>query len=497
LEAAGGQLDDGTEVDRELHEFIAGFYDDPLGFVVACYPWPIHGEAGPDRWQAEVLREIGASVEARRFDGVTPVPAFRKAIASGHGIGKSVLFAWVVDWIMSTRPDCRGTVTAGTNEQLEKKTWAAVREWTARCLTAHWFAINSKIMYRIGHRPSWFCAPQSSAEENSEAFAGQHAKNSTSFYLFDEASAVPPKIHEVAEGGLTDGEPLWLMAGNPTRNEGKFYEATFGARKDRWHPMILDSRTCRFHNAALIAEWLDDYGEDSDFFRVRVRGVPPASSALQYIDHERIRAAQRRIVLPLEDDPLIVGVDVSGGGAAWTVAMFRRGADARSIPPIRISGHASRDRNLVIATLAEALSDGRPERRIEAMFIDAAFGSPMVERLRVLGYKQVHEINFGATAPDHHQSNQRAYQWAKMKEWLLTGAIPTQNVRLAHELGVPGFHLNRRDQLVLEAKESMLARGEASPDEADALSLTFAQPVNAAIRRGRVLWMPAATHWAS
>ena len=34
--------------------------------------------------------------------------------------------------------------------------------------------------------------------------AGQHAKGSTSFYLFDEASAIPDKIWEVAEGGLTD-----------------------------------------------------------------------------------------------------------------------------------------------------------------------------------------------------------------------------------------------------------------------------------------------------
>ena len=181
----------------------------------------------------EVLEELGAAVRARGFDGRTPVAPIRAAISSGHGIGKSALFAWIVDWIMSTRPDCHGTVTAGTNEQLEKKTWAAVREWTAKCVTAHWFEINSVIMYRKGHRETWFCAPQSCAEENSENFAGQHAMDSTSFYLLDEASAVPNKIHEVAEGGLTDGEPMFIMAGNPTRNEGKFHEAVFGARRGR------------------------------------------------------------------------------------------------------------------------------------------------------------------------------------------------------------------------------------------------------------------------
>ena len=38
--------------------------------------------------------------------------------------------------------------------------------------------------------------------------------------------------------------------------------------------MTIDSRTSQFTNQAQIAEWLEDYGEDSDFVRVRVRGLP-------------------------------------------------------------------------------------------------------------------------------------------------------------------------------------------------------------------------------
>jgi hypothetical protein len=45
---------------------------------------------------------------------------------SCHGPGKSALFAWIVDWLMSTRRKAQGTITANTNEQLELKTW-----WTA------------------------------------------------------------------------------------------------------------------------------------------------------------------------------------------------------------------------------------------------------------------------------------------------------------------------------------------------------------------------------
>lgn len=106
-----------TAVDLELADFVAQFYADPLGFVVqACYPWQEPGvlsdHAGPDIWQAQFLRDVGADVAARGFDGVQPVQPIRRAISSGHGIGKSVVVAWLVDWIMSTRPHCQGTVTA-------------------------------------------------------------------------------------------------------------------------------------------------------------------------------------------------------------------------------------------------------------------------------------------------------------------------------------------------------------------------------------------------
>ncbi len=470
--------DAARNAEAELHDAMSDFALDPLGFVQFAYAWPINGEPGPDPIQTRFLTALGTRVRANGFDGLAPVPPVRMGLSSGHGIGKSALGAWLVNWIMSTRRNCRGTVTANTNDQLEKKTWAAVREWTQRCITAHWFDINSQIMYRKGHRATWFCAPASCDEHNSEAFAGQHAKGSTSFYLNDEDSAVPDKIHEVEEGGLTSGEDMIFLFGNPTRNEGAFHKAAFGSGRDNWDIQIVDSRESKFSNQGLIAEWARDYGEESDFFRVRVRGLPPNASELQFIGSDRIQGAQLRAVETLSDEPLIAGVDVSGGGSAWTVCRFRRGFDARSLKPIRITGQRSQDRNHVIAVLAEALSDTSAERQIAAMFVDSAFGSPIVERLHVLGHKHVHEVNFGGESPDEHDANMRAWMWRSTKDWLLKGAIARDDLRLAQDLAGPGFHLNTKQQLVLESKESLQKRGVASPDDGDALALTFAQKVN-------------------
>src|SRR3990167_3966771 len=108
----------------------AACYADPLRFVRVMYPWPIQGCAGPDEWQCDALDEIGAAGRDRGYNGADSVAPIRKAISSGNGVGKTANFAWLVDWLMSTRPDTRGTVTANTSDQLEKKTWAAVREWT-------------------------------------------------------------------------------------------------------------------------------------------------------------------------------------------------------------------------------------------------------------------------------------------------------------------------------------------------------------------------------
>jgi hypothetical protein len=131
---------------------------------------------------------------------------------------------------------------------------------------------------------------------------------------------------------------------------------------------------------------------------------------------------------------------------------------------------------VLIGVVAEILADRRPDHRVAAMFVDSAFGSPIVERLRALGYQNIHEITFGAPSPDTHQANLRAYMWNRMKDWLLQGAIPDDE-RFASQLAAPGYHINPRSKLVIESKADMVKRGEASPDDGDAVALTFARPV--------------------
>lgn len=460
------------------------FYADPLGFVMWAWRWGLTGQLerfqGPDKWQVDFLNDLGEQVKQRNFDGRTPVAPIRMAISSGHGIGKGTLTAWLVCWIMSTRPMAQGTVTANTFTQLEDKTWAAVQRWFNMSRTAKDFVIGgSGIRHRI-HGRDWKCTPQTCKEENSEAFAGQHAATSTSFYLFDEASSIPEKIWEVAEGGLSDGEPMFFAVGNPTRSNGKFHRINFGSERNRWNNRTIDSRECMMPNKAQIEEWKQDYGEDSDFFRVRVRGLPPEASDMQYIDSARVYAAQRRLVEVLDNEPLVAGVDLARGGGDKAVVRFRRGDDARSIKPIKIPSEETRDSMRLVAKLADMATQTFNGKKVDMWFVDGGgVGGPIIDRLVQLGHPNFIEIQFGGACPDpKHFANMRAWMWSKMRDHLGNRLAIDADKELETDLtGVGLGKADKTDRLILESKEQMKKRGMASPDDADALALTYSRPV--------------------
>jgi hypothetical protein len=487
--------------DLQLAEELKQYYDDPYGYVMFAFPWgvpdtPLEHETGPDDNQREFLVALGKEVAERGFDGSTPVLPILMDEASGHGTGKSAMGGWISSWILDTRPHSIGTVTAGTYTQLESRTWAAIQYWKKLSITAHWFDIQASGIFHRSFPDDWKVLPQTCKEQNAQSFAGQHAKTSTSWYLFDEASEVPDKIFQTAYGGLTDGEPMMFAWGQMVRNTGEFYRICYGDLAPRWNFRRVDSRTSRFTNKEYIKRIETDYGSDSDTFKVRVLGYPPSASELQYIDKARVDAARQRKAFAMADEPLILGFDVSGGGRAWNVIRARRGLDGNpeGFKPIRIPGEHDPDRSQRVAVCAELLRDRRPGRVVAAMFVDRAFGAPIVERLRALDFKNVFEVNFGGPSPDPHFLNMRAHMYGKCKEWLLLGGLPDDDI-LCSQLSLPGYHINSSGKLVIESKQDIQARGEQSPDDADAFCLTWALPVGITKPKANIARRPT-TEWS-
>ena len=159
---------------------------------------------------------------------------------------------------------------------------------------------------------------------------------------------------------------------------------------------------------------------------MRVRGIPPRASDLQFIPTDWVHAAQRRVPQPLPDEPLVCGLDVARGGLDNSVFRFRRGPDARSIKPVVISGEESRNSMRLVDKAAEILdrtypnADGTVVYQVEMLFIDGTgVGGPICDRLVQLGYEhRVTEVQFGAESPDPKCANMRAFMWNKTKGWL-------------------------------------------------------------------------------
>lgn len=468
-------------IDLKLAEDCSQFYSDPYGWVLWAFDWGVgelDGFDGPDDWQRDVLNEIGDEVKKRGFNGITPVDPIREATASGHGIGKSAITAWLILWIMSTRPHAKGIITANTSDQLRTKTWGELGKWKSRCIVGHWFEYNnSRGSMNIYHKTwpeSWRADAQTCREENSEAFAGLHAANSTPFYIFDEASAVPDNIWEVAEGGLTDGEPMIFVFGNPTRNTGKFSEC-FTRQKHRWNTRQIDSRTAKMTNKKLIEQWRKDWGEDSDFFRVRVLGRFPRAGDMQFIPSDVVFDAQKRSSgRYLGNDPLICGIDIARGGDDNCMIQFRRGKDAKSETVYKIPGEKSRDSMKVVSKITMVLDRHKPD----VSFLDeTGIGGPILDRLVQLGYNVV-GVGFGWKADDEKLfSNKAAEMGYRCRQWLMDGGAIPDDPQLEVELTSREYEHNNKDQLVLERKKDLKERLGVSPDWADALYLTFAQHV--------------------
>lgn len=457
--------------DREITAFFADFTHDPLGFVYAAFPWgegELAARRGPEQWQADTLRSIGE----RLSEGMT----VREAVASGHGVGKSALVAWLILWAMATHEDTRGVVTANTETQLRSKTWAELGKWYRLFLGRHLFTLSATALASAarGHERSWRIDAVPWSDASPESFAGLHNQGGRILVIFDEASAISDTIWEVTEGAMTDRgtELIWCAFGNPTRRSGRFYDC-FHRLRGRWHHRQVDSRTVTISDARQLAEWIADYGEDSDFVRVRVRGLFPSASEKQLIPSDVAETAARRTIptSAYEFAPAVIGVDPAWSGSDAMAIVLRRGLWSKvlAVLPKQTDDMAS----------AGLIARCQDEHRAEAVFIDLGYGTGIYSAGKNLGRNDWRLISFAAKPTRQGYANKRAEMWSEMKDWLEAGGKIDDNRDLIADLTAPEAFVNSKGLLQLESKDAMKRRGLPSPNIADALALTFAYPLRA------------------
>lgn len=181
--------------------------------------------------------------------------------------------------------------------------------------------------------------------------------------------------------------------------------------------------------------------------------------------------------------PLQIGVDVARFGDDKTVLTLRRNRVV--FPQIVLSGV---DTMGLVGRIAELCGEHK-EPAIEQIAVDViGLGAGVVDRLNELKGSdarlsgvQVVAVNSSIRLDDGKNYNLRAKLWRDMRDWLKDAPVSLPN---DPELRVDLTALRygyRNAMLLMEAKDDAKKRGIKSPDRADSLALTFAEPVRAEV----------------
>lgn len=480
---------------------------DPVGFALWAYPWGVPGTPladlqGPRPWQVEELAAYGEHIREQEFakENGLPLKVYRAGWSSGRGLGKSAVLGIIAHHQISTHFGSSVLVAANTESQLRTTTFPEFARWFGMAVNAHWFAVEGmKISIQnwlsdIVRQPpaqggmnidpeNWNVQGKTWTEDNPSAFVGPHNAYGLGV-IFDEGSGIHSSIWDRTEGFFTEINPyrFWLTASQMRNRQGRFYEIFNDSKMGKgWRARTLSTRGMVGIDQAHVEDQITKYGEDSDYVRVEILGLPPRTSSDQFIPFDTVRAAMRNELFRDYGEPLILGVDPAPRGkTAWA---FRQGRNARDCCGSATSGAWSGYDNVQIANEIINLDN---RYKPEAICIDFGMGTGVIDilkRRRLNG--RLYEVKFGDSP--HDKSGEWATHaielWARMREWLSGGMIPMDNgekdsegrLPLSGQLTDRGWRFSGREdgKKILETKDDMARRGVKSPDNADALACTF------------------------
>lgn len=460
--------------------------DSPLSFVMYAFPWgekgkPLENQVGPRKWQRKVLRKIEKHIKEGKAINLPKL--MRLARASGRGIGKSALVAWLVLWFISTRIGATAIISANTEDQLRGITFAEIAKWHTMSINCHWFDLTGIVLNPAGWLKElvekqlskgtkyWGAEGKLWSAEKPDAYAGPHNHDGM-MVIFDEASGIVDQIWTVANGFFTEPtfDRFWFAFSQMRRNSGRFFEC-FNHARDYWDTDQIDARTVEGTDPTIYKEIIEEHGEDSDEARVEVYGLAPNSDEASFVPASFINDAVKREIKDDKTAPIVIGVDPAGGGADTFCIVIRQGRVILEILRYKLEDSEIGTMEGV-GHVINAIDKYKPALTVVD---ETGMGGPIGDRLREQKYK-IRKVLFSWKSGSKRYGNKRAEMWASMKKWLQTGSIPDDK-RLKTDLGGPNKKPDSKGTMFLESKRDMKARKLASPDSADALAVTFAFPV--------------------
>ena len=435
---------------------------------------------------------------------------FGISIKAGQGLGKGAtisLAAYHYQFVLQTYRT-KAVCTAPAGPQLLSSLWPEFGAWLQRSpLLNDLFEKNAKRIWlkedqdegtvsRIEPRT---VAPEADPEKQKVVLAGVHALGV--LYLIDEASGVPEAVFEPIEGGLTDPLSMVILIYNPTKRDG-FAIETHRKNREMWICLHWDGEALAKEKAENPGRfnWFNEeqqvtlakkYGRDSDFYRVRIRGMEPNHSGDTLIAFESAMMATTRVVETLPHDPIVHACDVGGPnrGGDKSVLVSLRGPKM-----IRLQTYTEKNgvqlAQLMSGHMADDLSSLESGVQEVAGVDTNGIGQSTYDHLRdVQMKKNVRRINTAelATNPQRYHRLRDQIYWELREAFMETleislmitkNGVVQVNDELIAQLTSIKWHEGTDGKIKIQGKglESGIPQCpplKESPDEADALAMAW------------------------
>lgn len=437
-----------------------------------------------DAWQTEAMGAV-ADLDRHRLGIPTQYNhdlLNRLTIRACHGPGKTHLLAKLMHWWNFTR---RGRIpcTAPKEKQLITRLWPEFRklrqnadEWYQNLITVR----RTDVTWM--RDPDWCAiAETASVPENLQGYHDEWL-----LFLADEASGIDEKMFPAMEGALTTRGTFLAMIGNPTRNEGEFYNSHMkpGTRDLYYQMHVTPDMSPRIDQ-----RWVDNmvlkYGADSPVVQVRCMGNFVETGENQLLSLAWLTHASD--VDPDYTDGSIprvrVTVDVADGGTDESVVTVVRMFDTYTLflAKKRFSFPSS-EAPIKTAEAAMRLGDvyGADDYVVDSLGVGAGTAGYLMKAGKaVVAYK-------GGAASDSPKKwrNRRVQSYIALRDALRDRKVGFTSTYLEHDRDevyaqlcsirtVPGTE--RVEDL--ETKEALKRRVSKSPDIADGAAMVYATSV--------------------
>jgi len=421
-------------------------------------------------WQQQEL--LDAVMSAKKGNGSNWI-----ACKSGQGPGKTTVSVIVAIWCCLQALDAMTIVTAPTMRQCREVWLAEARrllEKSDPVLQSLIKVTATKIT--IAGRPEWGVKTVTATrEENAQ---GYHDPNLT--VIVEEASGVPREIITQFKGTLSNPKSMLLQIGNPNTRDCDFFDC-FHNTRGRWSLLTFNAEDTARDYPFIVSpqrniDLENEYGRDSDVYRVRVLGEFPRSDPnCIFSTDDLVRCAEPGLrVLKAKVSPdRVLGLDFARFGGDENTVFRRQGHSiVEWWKQSRVDPSEGVARAFSMQTAANWSNDS-------CLYVADAggIGQGVMQRLYDAD-KSVKEFHNGGTAMDSdYYANAITEGWFLMSKMVKAGNcyIPGDN-DLRHQLSTRQYTTNSKGQLILESKDIYMRRGNESPDRADGCVLAFFNP---------------------